>query len=45
MKNADPQSSTVIGSESRWLEYKAVQDGTPPIVGADEADAFALSCA
>jgi hypothetical protein len=45
MKNSDPQSFTVIGSHVWWLEYKAVQDGTPSIVGADEADASALSCA
>jgi hypothetical protein len=45
MKNADPQSFTVIGSQVWWLENKAVQGGGLSIVGAEAVDARALSCA
>ena len=45
MKNSDPQSYTVIGSQLWWLEFKAGQQGTQRIVGAEAADGTALSCA
>jgi hypothetical protein len=44
MKYSDPQSYTVIGSQLWWLELKAGQEGTQRIVGAEAADATALSC-
>jgi hypothetical protein len=45
MKSSDAQSFTVIGSQLWWLEYKTTQDGAASVVGAEAAEASALSCA
>jgi hypothetical protein len=45
MKSSDPQSFTVIGSQLWGVVYKAAQDGALLVVGAEAADAAALSCA
>lgn len=45
MKSSDSQSFTVVGSQLWWLEYKPAPNGTLSVVGAEAADATALSCA